>query len=105
MCQFPPDVKKIYWYDDASDDDSTPIIRFIENVKDGVGYDSGEYSLFPNGSLIIYNVSMKHDRAFKVIYYDQEGLYNVFRVSLTVTGKIYKFGIPEVFQLHFNLLN
>lgn len=97
MCQFPPDVKKIFWYDDASNDDSIPIITFVENVNGGVAYDSGEYNLFSDGSLIIHNVSMDHDRSFKVIYFDQEGLYNVFRVPLTVTGKINIFCIPEVF--------
>ncbi|XP_071844011.1 cell adhesion molecule CEACAM1-like isoform X1 [Apostichopus japonicus] len=85
MCQFPPNFKEIFWYDDASNDDSIPIITSGKNVTGGVGYDSGEYSLFSNGSLIIYNVSMDHDRSYKVLYFDQEGLYNVFSVSLTVT--------------------
>ncbi|PIK36106.1 putative NLR family CARD domain-containing protein 4-like [Apostichopus japonicus] len=85
MCKFPPDFKKIFWYDDASNDDSIPIITRSKNVTGGVGYDSGEYRMFSNGSLIINNVSMDHDRAYKVIYFDQEGLYYVFSVSLAVT--------------------
>lgn len=46
--------------------EGTPILYYTEGLKSGDGFDSGEYDIYPNGSLIIKNVTVWHEAVFRV---------------------------------------
>lgn len=43
-----------------------PILLYLNGVKSGGGYDSGEFDIHPNGSLIIETVTVKHESVYTV---------------------------------------
>lgn len=75
----------VYWYN-STNVANNPIISLENTEKAGQGLESGEYDIFHNGSLIIQNVTLQHDRVFSVIFLSNrhsEGAF--FNISLVVT--------------------
>lgn len=56
----------IQWFN-STEDGTKPIITFVRSEKGGSGYISGNYDILPNGSLIITNVTLQHERVFSVV--------------------------------------
>ncbi|XP_071835934.1 cell adhesion molecule CEACAM5-like isoform X5 [Apostichopus japonicus] len=83
-CNFEPGYGDFYWYDDTID--HTSIIRLENGVKSGKGYDSNEYDVSQNGSLVIKNVQLKHEREYKVIRYGGEHQIMEYRITFSVIG-------------------
>ncbi|PIK51343.1 hypothetical protein BSL78_11780 [Apostichopus japonicus] len=79
-CSFEEDSYGIYWYD-TTDVTENPFLYLDEGVKTGEGYLSGEFDIHANGSLIIKNVSLDHDRVFTVVQ-----LQN--RETFTITNNV-----------------
>ncbi|KAJ8048553.1 NACHT, LRR and PYD domains-containing protein 1a [Holothuria leucospilota] len=67
-CTFPNIFFGVFWYN-SNDSNATPILYFKDSTRSGRGYTSGEFNVYPNGSLIINNVSLEHDRIFKVVIF------------------------------------
>lgn len=65
QCAFEEGYLGIQWYDSTTIG-TPPIITFVKSVKGGSGYLSREYDVYPNGSLIINNVTLHHERIFSV---------------------------------------
>lgn len=82
-CNFPDGFRSVYWFDNTSD--RSPVISFsVESgVKSGQGFQTGDYDIHPNGSLIISNVTKWHERKYRCIVYPDH-TFDVFLVSLTV---------------------
>ncbi|PIK43145.1 hypothetical protein BSL78_20001 [Apostichopus japonicus] len=69
-CAFVDQFFGVYWYNSTEvSDESRPIIYYTNSQKDGEGYLSGEFDVFPNGSLVITNVSLQHEHVFTVIMF------------------------------------
>lgn len=85
-CNFPDGFRSIYWFDNTSD--RSPVISFIvdSGAKSGQGFQTGDYDIHPNGSLIISNVTKWHEREYRGIVYP-DLTFDVFLVSLKVIGK------------------
>ncbi|KAJ8037451.1 NACHT, LRR and PYD domains-containing protein 3 [Holothuria leucospilota] len=84
-CRFPLDFRSIYWYDNVTDEDAQPTLTYKDLVKGGPGYESGEFDIFRNGSLIIKRTSLLHEKTFKVIWFGANELYNVLHISAITT--------------------
>lgn len=86
-CSFPPNFG-IFWYNTSNYLDSEPIVLYQRYMKSGVGYDSGHYDVYPNGSLLIRNVSLHHDLTFHVAFvYSETEQPGVIGVRVIVMEK------------------
>ncbi|PIK51581.1 hypothetical protein BSL78_11543 [Apostichopus japonicus] len=68
-CSFSAGFHGVFWYNSTDLVNDRPILNFKENKKSGVGYLSGEYDIYPNGSLIINQVSLRHEQHFTVVLF------------------------------------
>ncbi|PIK34724.1 hypothetical protein BSL78_28451 [Apostichopus japonicus] len=68
----------VYLYVETDEETFT---RLENGVKSGRGYDSHEYDVLQNGSLVIKNV---HEQEYKVISLDSELRNQIFRVTFSV---------------------
>ncbi|KAJ8051045.1 hypothetical protein HOLleu_04467 [Holothuria leucospilota] len=87
-CDFEETPYSVLWYTEVDFDTGTPTIRYQHNDIGGPGYESGEFSIQTNGSLIINKVDLKHDSVFTVAYaQSNEDLYDVIKVRTIVLVK------------------
>lgn len=93
-CTFPTAFKAVYWYDDVTNPAANPLLSYTREytelgslnvVKSGYGYDSGDFNVMLNGSLIITKVSLQHEKMFKALCIDSSDIGRTFVVSLIVT--------------------
>ncbi|KAJ8051167.1 hypothetical protein HOLleu_04632 [Holothuria leucospilota] len=81
-------VYAISWYNSTVLRNEYPIIHYKHFRKSGSGYESGEFDIYPNGSLIITNVSLKHDHYFAVEYLlSESSVPSVINVDVIVIVK------------------
>ncbi|KAJ8048538.1 Protein NLRC5 [Holothuria leucospilota] len=66
-CNFNEGYFGVFWYNSTEYTNTGPIIYLRNSEKDGRGYSSGEFDIYPNGSLIINNATLQHDHFFTVI--------------------------------------
>ncbi|KAJ8051002.1 NLR family CARD domain-containing protein 4 [Holothuria leucospilota] len=66
-CMFHEEFFSVLWYNTLEYLEYDPILDYQNTIKTGVGYESGEFDVYPNGSLIINRVSPQHD-FFTVAY-------------------------------------
>lgn len=75
------------WYNTSEYLDNVPILNYQNTIKTGVGYESGEFDVYPNGSLIINLVSLQHD-SFTVVYlHTKKDLPMFIHIKVEVVGK------------------
>ncbi|KAJ8042667.1 hypothetical protein HOLleu_09484 [Holothuria leucospilota] len=93
-CPFPSQFSTIAWSDSANAT-ATPVIK-IESQEStsskvsGVGFDSGEYDMFSNGSLIIRTPTINTDRTFRVLLVYENASYT----DANVVVKTIDEGVP-----------
>ncbi|KAJ8034282.1 hypothetical protein HOLleu_21050 [Holothuria leucospilota] len=84
QCTFQDDAFGIYWYNSTDTVEEKPILNFQGSMKSGIGFTSGEYDVHPNGSLIINNVTVRHDNNFTVVKLnDSQRLLDFFLFTTT----------------------
>ncbi|KAJ8017883.1 hypothetical protein HOLleu_44446 [Holothuria leucospilota] len=66
-CHFKEGFHAVAWYNSADLAARKTIMQIINGVKEGKGYDSGEYDICSNGSLIINNVTLGHEHNYTVV--------------------------------------
>lgn len=97
LCQFPQDeFDSIYWYDNTNVSEAEPTLTYDGKEKNGDGYFSGEFDIHDNGTLIINNVSLLHEKNFKVVWFLLSELFNTYHIEVEVTGK-------DNFNCNFNV--
>lgn len=77
VCSFSDNFSSIHWYYKLTITEGPATVSYIKNQNvEGAGYDSGEFDIRSDGSLIINNVSVEHEIKFTVYEYetDQESL-------------------------------
>lgn len=88
QCSFRENFYGVYWYSSTDSANTYPLLTFQESEKGGDGYLSGEFDVFPNGSLIIKNVSLRDDHIFRVILLDSKDVDSVIHdIRVYVTGE------------------
>ncbi|PIK52008.1 hypothetical protein BSL78_11081 [Apostichopus japonicus] len=66
-CNYPGDLYGVGWFNSTNvTSNDRPFISLREGIISGPGYESGEYLVHPNGSLIITKVSTKHNHVFRL---------------------------------------
>ncbi|KAJ8049796.1 hypothetical protein HOLleu_02700 [Holothuria leucospilota] len=68
QCLFHRDFFAVLWFNTTNYPEEDPILRYQNMKKYGAGYNSGEFDIHPNGSLIINHVLLSHEHTFKVGY-------------------------------------
>ncbi|KAJ8018022.1 Immunoglobulin superfamily member 10 [Holothuria leucospilota] len=66
-CSFRKGFYSLLWYSSPDVFHSEAVLTMVGSVKSGPGYLSGEFDIYPNGSLIIYNVSLENEGTFTAI--------------------------------------
>lgn len=66
-CSFGDSYLGIFWYNSTDHVNKDSLLSLRDSVKNGVGYTSGEFDVYENGSLIINNVSLDHDHEFTAV--------------------------------------
>lgn len=91
-CPFPSQFSTIAWTDSANET-ATPVIKIESQgsaspVVSGAGYDSGEYNMSSNGSLIIRTSTINTDRTFRVLLVYENASYTSANVVVKTVGKL-----------------
>ncbi|KAJ8031733.1 NLR family CARD domain-containing protein 4 [Holothuria leucospilota] len=87
-CFFHEDFYAVFWYTAADLLSNIPTLRYQNGVKAGSGYETGEFDVHANGSLIIRNVSLDHNELFTVAYIRfKEESHKFIHVSVIVVVK------------------
>ncbi|KAJ8049797.1 hypothetical protein HOLleu_02701 [Holothuria leucospilota] len=68
QCLFHQDFFAVLWYNSTDSLKDGPILEYQNMTKSGPGFTLGEFDIHQNGSLIINNVSLSHERTFMVGY-------------------------------------
>lgn len=63
QCFFQEDLYAVSWF---YFERKESILLYKESEKRGIGYTSGEFDIFENGSLVIKNVSVDHETTYLV---------------------------------------
>lgn len=66
-CSFDENVFLLVWYNSTDVVNDEPLLYYRRPQKSGTGYATGEYDICSNGSLIVNQVSLKHDHYFTVV--------------------------------------
>lgn len=76
------------WYNSTDYNKEYPVIFISESLKEGGGFVSGEYDIDLDGSLIINEVLLKHERTFTLLLLFSEGDQPVVnKIHVIVTAK------------------
>lgn len=67
QCFFQADVYGVLWYHSADLFHNDAILSMENSVKSGKGFLTGEFDIYPNGSLVINNVSVMHEGKYTVV--------------------------------------
>lgn len=86
-CTFQEGFFAVLWYNTSNLSEDVLLLHYQSSFKLGPGYQSGEFDIFPNGSLIITNVTHQHDHNFGVVYMpsDEDEPYPIdVRIIVTI---------------------
>ncbi|KAJ8051010.1 hypothetical protein HOLleu_04417 [Holothuria leucospilota] len=87
-CRFHKDFFAVWWYSSVDFRNSRPTIEYQNKNKSGPGYESGEFDVYPNGSLIVTEVKLKHEDMLTVAYLpSEEELYDFIHIQVIVIVK------------------
>ncbi|KAJ8049687.1 Protein NLRC5 [Holothuria leucospilota] len=67
ICSFKEGFFSVFWYNTRNYVLEQAFVQYKDSVKRGDGITSGEFDIYPNGSLIVNNVTYGHDHDFTVI--------------------------------------
>ncbi|KAJ8021890.1 Interferon-induced very large GTPase 1 [Holothuria leucospilota] len=65
-CRFQTNFYGVFWYNSTDTVFNEPILTYTQSVKGGRAYESGEFDVFPNGSLILREVRLDHEHSYTV---------------------------------------
>lgn len=86
-CAFQVGSFGTYWYE-TEDTNQKPFFYLQGNVKSGEGFESGDFDVHDNGSLIIKSVSLDHDHIFTVVNLrNKESNPTEINIEVVVTGR------------------
>lgn len=85
MCNVVHHSEQVFWYNKAHGiDGGAAFIQMVDGEVQGVGYDSGEFDILHDGSLVINNVSRNHQGLFRVKTVDSRWMIHSHDVQLLV---------------------
>lgn len=89
LCHFPDGFSSVHWYNTLNIIDDDPTLNYEGgSIKSGSGYDSGEFDIQFDGSLLINNVTLNHETTFTVTKFtDNEDSPRIYAVDVHTFGK------------------
>ncbi|XP_071851676.1 uncharacterized protein [Apostichopus japonicus] len=72
QCNFGSHYYGAFWYNTTEHRFEDPFLYFENSNKSGIGIESGEFNILPNGSLVINNVTLQHEHSFRVFMFLEE---------------------------------
>ncbi|XP_071852639.1 uncharacterized protein [Apostichopus japonicus] len=84
LCHFPDGFSSVHWYNTLNIIDDDPTLNYEGgSIKSGSGYDSGEFDIQFDGSLLINNVTLNHETIFTVTKFtDNEDSPRIYAVDV-----------------------
>lgn len=88
-CYFPSEFSSVHWYNTPDHVSDYPALNYVpDSTKSGAGYTSGELDILPDGSLVIKNVTVRHDITFTVNKFNVDGeLPDIYEIEVKTFGK------------------
>ncbi|PIK37657.1 putative NLR family CARD domain-containing protein 4 [Apostichopus japonicus] len=90
QCSFEEGFLGVQWFN-STVKETSKIITYVRDVKDGPGFRSGNYDVWLNGSLFVRNVTVEHEGVFIVTHASSESVqvkqYNI-QVQLFVKPQL-----------------
>ncbi|XP_071842736.1 uncharacterized protein [Apostichopus japonicus] len=71
-CAFATDVHGIVWYNSTNTVNEQPIIKVIRSKKSGVGFETGEFDVDVDGSLILKEVCIQHENTYTALKFQSQ---------------------------------
>ncbi|KAJ8049428.1 NACHT, LRR and PYD domains-containing protein 10 [Holothuria leucospilota] len=89
-CSFLNAFYGVLWYNTTDVENFESVVSFVESVKNGKGFLTEEYDIRSDGSLIIKNVSLKHETNFTVLKLNTrfDSPSNYFTINVVITGTL-----------------
>ncbi|KAJ8049876.1 NLR family CARD domain-containing protein 4 [Holothuria leucospilota] len=92
QCSFREDVFSVLWYGPVASFNDDVIIISKDSVKSGHSFISGDFDMYPNGTLIISNVTATHRGTFTVIKVDTPtSVASTFAVKVGILSPNFSF--------------
>lgn len=86
-CNLNDTFSAVFWYDSTNIFDDEPVVTFTHSIKGGQGYKSGEFDITPDGSLLILDVGLNHEKNFTMARFASlDENPSTFTVCVVVTG-------------------
>lgn len=86
-CNLNDTFSAVFWYDSTNIFDDEPVVTFTHSIKGGQGYKSGEFDITQDGSLLILDVRLNHEKNFTMARFASlDENPSTFTVSVVVTG-------------------
>lgn len=86
-CNLNDTFSAVFWYDSTNIFDDEPVVTFTHSIKGGQGYRSGEFDITPDGSLLILEVGLNHEKNFTMARFASlDENPSTFTVSVVVAG-------------------
>lgn len=84
-CTFPDSFHAVYWYDDVRDG-SSPLTTYTHHREDKTEFcmENEDYDVSENGSLIICNVAVWHEKTYTVTMFTNPNFFEKLTVSVKV---------------------
>lgn len=87
-CSFDIGFHAIHWYDSVDTVQGKPIVSCISAEQSSGGCDNGMYAVAVDGSLLIENIVLAHERTFAVLIFNSEFEEPMtYYVDVITTGK------------------
>lgn len=87
-CLFSENLYSVFWYNSTDIVNDRPILNYKEHIRSGYGYESGEYDVTKEGSLIINEVQLNHETMFTVLKFNTRSEAPVMKtIRVVVTGR------------------
>ncbi|PIK45551.1 putative NLR family CARD domain-containing protein 4 [Apostichopus japonicus] len=82
-CQFTDGFTSIHWYNSSDYISDLPVVSYENTKKSGEGFESGEFDIQEDGSLVINRVAIKHETTFSVLQFKAgEQVPNIYQINI-----------------------
>ncbi|PIK47796.1 hypothetical protein BSL78_15339 [Apostichopus japonicus] len=83
MCQFTDGFTSIHWYNSSDYISDLPVVSYENTKKSGEGFESGEFDILEDGSLVVNRVAIKHETTFSVLQFKAgEQVPNIYQINI-----------------------
>lgn len=87
-CQFTDGFTSIHWYNSSDYISDLPVVSYENTKKSGEGFESGEFDIQEDGSLVINRVAIKHETTFSVLQFKAgEQVPNIYQINIQTKSK------------------